>query len=102
MTRLTLLALGSIFALLGVPLAARLVPPNGVYGFRTAATLRDRATWYRVNRVAGIDLIGGGALLGLAGWLWPGAWGDPPVSLLAAAVVGVVIVHGLLAARASV
>lgn len=53
---------GLVFALLGTPLALRRVPPNWVYGFRTARTMRDPDVWYAANRIAGIDLV----LCGLA------------------------------------
>jgi len=84
--------IGSVFVLLGIPLAVGRVPPNGIYGFRTPATLADSSLWYRVNRIAGIELALGGMLLLLCDILWP----DPPVALLAASVVGVVVGHGLL------
>ena len=34
-----------------------LVPPNGVYGFRTRQTLANRELWFRVNRFAGFALF---------------------------------------------
>jgi uncharacterized membrane protein len=47
----------ALVAALAVPLALKLVPPNRLYGFRTAATLADREVWFRVNRVAGFALL---------------------------------------------
>lgn len=47
----------ALIAILAVPLALRLVPPNRFYGFRTAQTLANRDVWFRVNRVAGWALI---------------------------------------------
>ena len=91
----SLVLMGSVFVVLGIPLATGRVPPNGIYGFRTPATLSDSSLWYRVNRSAGIELAVGGALLLLLGMLWP----DPPVPLLAVSVAAVVVIHGLLTIR---
>jgi uncharacterized membrane protein len=33
------------------------VPPNGVYGFRTQQTLSNRELWFRANRFAGYALF---------------------------------------------
>jgi len=106
MPSVALVVLGSVFVLLGIPLAAGRVPPNGIYGFRTPATVADPSLWYRVNRIAGIDLAVGGALLLLVGILWPALRSvlslgseDAPVSLLAAGVAAVVVIHGLVTIR---
>jgi hypothetical protein len=42
-------ALGPVLLLVSIPLMFRWVPRNRLYGFRTAATLRDEAIWYEVN-----------------------------------------------------
>jgi uncharacterized membrane protein len=34
-----------------------LVPPNGVYGFRTQQTLANRELWFQANRFAGFALF---------------------------------------------
>ena len=47
----------ALIAVLSLPLALGLIPPNRVYGFRTARTLASREVWFRVNRVAGSALI---------------------------------------------
>jgi uncharacterized membrane protein len=63
---------GSIFILLGWPLAERKVGPNGGYGFRTPATLADEELWYRVNEAAGRGLVISGVVVLLAMLvLWP-------------------------------
>ena len=55
-----------MFLLLTVPILATLyslplifgwVGPNAIYGFRNQRTRRDRATWYRANRIAGISIV---------------------------------------------
>jgi uncharacterized membrane protein len=42
-----------VVAAAAVPLILKLVPPNKVYGVRTARTLADRDLWFRANRFAG-------------------------------------------------
>ena len=46
-----------LIAALSIPLALKLVPPNRLYGVRTAQTLADRQAWFQVNRFAGFALI---------------------------------------------
>ncbi len=48
---------------LAVPLIFQKVPPNGLYGFRTALTTSSDQIWYYANKVLGIALL-------LAGVLW--------------------------------
>jgi hypothetical protein len=50
-------ALGLLLAVLGWPLAARLVPLNRWYGLRVPATLADERVWYDANAVAGRDMM---------------------------------------------
>jgi uncharacterized membrane protein len=42
-----------IIAVASVPLILNVVPPNGIYGFRTRQTLTNRELWFRANRFAG-------------------------------------------------
>jgi uncharacterized membrane protein len=42
-----------IIAAASIPLILNVVPPNGVYGFRTRQTLTHRELWFRANRFAG-------------------------------------------------
>ena len=60
---LVFVAVGIIFAALGVPLLRGRVRPNFWYGCRTRKTLSDEKVWYAVNRVTGRDLIVGGACI---------------------------------------
>ena len=53
---------GTVIAALGIPLWIGMVPPNRFYGVRTATTLADEAVWYAVNRAAGRDMVGVGAV----------------------------------------
>lgn len=52
----------TIIAVLAVPLALNLVPPNRFYGYRTAHSLANRDRWYRINRFAGLALLSACAL----------------------------------------
>ena len=52
-----------LVAAVSLPMAAGLIPPNRVYGFRTSASLASPAAWYGANYAAGIT----GVVLGLAG-----------------------------------
>lgn len=44
-------------ALLSVPLVLGVVPPNGIYGFRTSLTRSSPAIWYRANAFLGWALL---------------------------------------------
>jgi uncharacterized membrane protein len=47
----------AVIAMAAVPLAMRLIPPNPVFGVRTARALDDTTLWYNVNAVAGQLLL---------------------------------------------
>ncbi len=47
----------TLVLLLAIPLALKLVPPNRIYGFRTALALANRDLWFSINRIAGFALI---------------------------------------------
>ena len=49
----TILICDLIFAAIAAPLILRKVPRNGLYGFRTPATLRDDRVWYEANAYFG-------------------------------------------------
>jgi len=51
-----------IYIPLGLPLALKLITPQGTYGFRTARTMGDLDTWFTVNFVGGVALIVAGLL----------------------------------------
>jgi uncharacterized membrane protein len=48
---------GLVLAGLSVPLILRKIPPNGLYGFRTPATVENPQIWYKVNVYAGRRLL---------------------------------------------
>lgn len=47
--------MGLLFVVFGIPLAARRVPPNAFYGFRTPKTMKpgNERIWYEANAYAG-------------------------------------------------
>ena len=56
---------GLLFIALSIPLIQGRVPPNSLYGFRTAKSLSDPKIWYAINRISGIDLLIAGTLISL-------------------------------------
>jgi uncharacterized membrane protein len=60
---------GLAFAALGLPLALGSIPPNGIYGFRTAKTLSDPKIWITVNRSMGMDLVIAGLAIVIAAFI---------------------------------
>ncbi len=52
-----LLTFPILATLYSLPLIFRWVGPNPIYGFRNERSRRDRATWYRANRIAGISIL---------------------------------------------
>jgi hypothetical protein len=51
--RARLVASCVLLVIVSVPLILRLVPPNGMYGFRTGATRSTPAIWYQANAFMG-------------------------------------------------
>lgn len=52
----------TLIAILALPLALNVVPPNRIYGYRTTSSLANRELWFRINRVAGLTLIAASAV----------------------------------------
>lgn len=51
--RARLIASCVMWVLISVPLILKLIPPNGIYGFRIPATQASRAIWYPANAFMG-------------------------------------------------
>lgn len=83
---------GVLFVGLGIPLALNKVPPNGVYGFRTAKTLASPEIWYLVNRSSGIDLIVAGVLIAVVSVLLRFVLSTRPPHVLSLANLGFVVI----------
>jgi hypothetical protein len=56
--RAQLIASCVLLVIISVPLILRVVPPNGMYGFRTASTRSNPAIWYPANAFMGWALAG--------------------------------------------
>jgi hypothetical protein len=46
-----------LFAIISIPLILRVVPPNGIYGFRIGSTQSSSAIWYPANAFMGWALL---------------------------------------------
>lgn len=46
-----------VFFVVGVPMALRIVAPNGFYGVRTSMTYSNPEVWYDVNQDVGTAMI---------------------------------------------
>ena len=55
--RAQLIASSVLLVIISIPLILRMVPPNGIYGFRTASTQSSPAIWYPANAFMGWALI---------------------------------------------
>lgn len=64
-------AIGPVLILLSLPLMLRWVPQNRVYGFRIAATLRNKSVWYDANALSARHLFLLGLLLVLLEFVLP-------------------------------
>lgn len=51
--------------LISIPLILRLVPPNGVYGFRTSLTRSSPDIWYAANVFSGWALLAAAVISGV-------------------------------------
>lgn len=74
----SLLVACATLAAIAIPLAVGVVPPNRLYGFRTASLLANPTDWYKVNRFAGFAILGGA---GVAALLVP--YATMPVAIMA-------------------
>jgi SdpI/YfhL protein family len=55
--RARLIASCVIFVVISIPLILKVVPPNGIYGFRTSLTQSSRSIWYPANAFMGWALL---------------------------------------------
>ena len=68
---------GLLVAAISLPLIARWVPRNSIYGVRTRLAFSSDENWYRVNATGGKMLLRAGLaimLVGAAGFLLPASW----------------------------
>ena len=57
--RARLVASCVVIAVISIPLILQMVPPNGVYGFRTSVTRSSIEIWYSANAFMGWALLAG-------------------------------------------
>lgn len=95
---LTALAVGTLIALVAVPLALRKVRRNVVYGYRTPATLANDDLWFEANACFGRWLFVGSLLGVCLAFAVEGYAGLSPESFLVVPVVaigGPVVIAGV-------
>jgi len=54
---LSFVGTGVLLVVLSLPLIARRVPPNILYGLRVPATFADEEVWYEANARTGMDML---------------------------------------------
>lgn len=54
---LVLFLIQALMALMAIPLVLEMVPPNGAYGVRTAASFTSNEAWYAINFRAGVGML---------------------------------------------
>ena len=69
--RVRLIAACLLLAMVSIPLILRVVPINGIYGFRTALTMSSSEIWYPVNVFAGWALLIAAGLGATVLWILP-------------------------------
>jgi uncharacterized membrane protein len=62
---------GVLLFAVGIPLVLKLVPPNPVYGVRTAKAFSSREVWYAANRSAGITMAITGIVIAVVALVGP-------------------------------
>jgi hypothetical protein len=91
--------IGSVLvAALALPMYVGKIPPNTLYGYRTARSMSDAESWYAANKIAGRDLLVGSLtsavvlllLLTTDSSIGPAALWLPP-AVFASAVLGAVV-----------
>jgi uncharacterized membrane protein len=98
----TILACNGLFALVSLPLVFRKVPRNGLYGYRTRATLKSDFVWYEANAYFGLRFLLASAMTCVAAvFLYLSFALDPGTFLKAsiALLVAPVLVAALLTSR---
>ena len=100
--RIQLVASCVLLMIISIPLILRVVPPNGVYGFRTASTQSNSAIWYPANAFMGWALLVAAALSAFVLVILPATvkrwllWAVFLVPVLGAIVASFVYLNGLI------
>ena len=100
--RAQLIASCILFMIISIPLVLRVVPPNSVYGFRTASTQSNPAVWCPANAFMGWALIVAAAISAIVLMLLPATvkrwllWAAFLVPVFGAIVASFVYVNALI------
>lgn len=100
--RAQLIASCLLFMIISIPLILEVVPPNGIYGFRTAATQSSPAIWYQANAFMGWALLISAAISAMALLILPATakrwllWTAFLVPVLGAIAASFVYLNGLI------
>jgi uncharacterized membrane protein len=93
--------LPAVLAVLAVPLALGMVPPNALYGFRTSKTRSSPDIWYPANRFAGWLMIAAGALTICFNFVFSSMHPDWSQEMIVPWLAGALVISTLLGAVAS-
>src|SRR6267142_1862325 len=100
--RAQLIASCVVLMIISIPLILRVVPPNGVYGFRTASTQSNSAVWYPANAFMGWALVVAAAISAIVLMILPATvkrwrlWAAFLVPLCGAIVASFVYLNALI------
>jgi len=89
------LGVGTLFIVLGAPLARRAIGPNRWYGYRLRITLENDDAWYAVKAQTGRHLVIIGAILIGCGVAGLAALHDPRQQLMLVIICLVITMLGL-------
>jgi len=105
-TRARLIASCIVFAIISVPHILKVVPPNRMYGFRTAETLSNSVIWYQANAFNGWALLIASAISAAVLMLLPATarrsvvWAAFLLPVFAALAASSVYLNSLIQSRA--
>lgn len=91
---ISLLIVVAIVAVVAVPLALRLIPPNRVYGVRTRRTRKDEKLWFEVNAFGGKALLVACGVVAALLMMYQGTWLRPAWAQVLALLVPIGIAVG--------
>jgi len=100
--RTQLIASCILLIIISIPLILRVVPPNGVYGFRTASTQSNSAIWYPANAFLGWALLVAAGISAIVLLILPATvkrwllWAAFLVPVFGAIVASFVYLNGLI------
>jgi uncharacterized membrane protein len=88
-----------VLAIVGSPMAWRMVPPNRFWGVRLPFTMASTHAWYETNALAGRTLVVAslvGALVDIPFVFWPASLDEDARTLIAVGCVTLIVMGSLL------